>query len=249
MPYYEQLKRLIAGQIESGMYGPGDMLPAEWELCNTYQVSRTVVRQALGELVNEGQLYRQRGKGTFVAARPSREQFIESTVGYFEDLPSGGDTVHRKVLAIRLAEPPQKVADALSLAPGTQCVEVERLRYVDGDIHSYTKHYLPTALHPDLLAALRDFDLESQSLYTFLEEVCGIRIRSGHRTLEAAATSPRVARLLETSPGAPVLHIRGLGRDVTEQPVELFDAWHRSDRTQVDIEVAGPTRSASVVSP
>lgn len=246
VPYYEQLKRLVVDQIENGIYVPGDMLPSEWEFCDLYGVSRTVVRQALGDLVQEGRLRRLRGKGTFVSERPRREQFIESTVDYFEELPTVGEAVRRKVLSVRLTEPPPEVAEALTLGEDTPCVEVDRLRYVGDDIVSYTQHYLPATLHPDLTAAIGAFDLGTRSLYRFLEEVCEIRIRSGHRTIEAVGASRRLARLLELSVGAPVLYVRGIGRDLTGQPVELFEAWHRGDRTQVDVEVAGPTRSAAI---
>jgi GntR family transcriptional regulator len=247
LPYYEQLKRLIVEQITDGTYSPGDLLPAEWEICDAYGVSRTVVRQALGELVTEGRLYRQRGKGTFVTERPYREQFIESTVGYFEDLPSSTGVVARKVLGVRLAKPPEEMGTLLGLEPGDECVQIERQRYVGADIGSYTKHYLPTTLHPDLLRAAKEFALEQHSIYVFLDEVCGIQIRSGHRTVEAVANTPALSQLLATPRHAPVLYIRGTGRDLTGRPVEVFEAWHRGDRTQIDIEVAGPTRSAGIV--
>lgn len=247
LPYYEQLKRLIVEQIADGTYGPGDLLPAEWQFCDRYGVSRTVVRQALGELVVEGHLNRHRGKGTFVSARPYREQFIESTVGFFEDLPSGSETVRRKVLSVQKVVPPEAVARGLDLAADEPCVVVERQRYVGTDIGSYTKHYLPTLLHPDLMRAIGDFDLERRSLYVFLDEVCGVQISSGHRTLEAVSNTPTLAKLLGAARSVPVLYIRGVGRDSTGRKVELFEAWHRGDRTQIDIEVAGPTRSAGIV--
>lgn len=247
LPYYEQLKQVIVEQIDNGTYPPGSLLPSEWELCDLYGVSRTVVRQALGDLGNEGKLHRRRGKGTFVAERPHREQFIESTVGYFEDLPSNGGAVRRKVLSTKLADPSPTAAQILGLAPGVKIVQVDRQRYVGGEIGSYTQHYLPTRLHPDLLGAITGYDLESHSLYTFMDEVCGILVRSGHRTVEAAATSHRLAKLLELPPGAPVLYICGVGRDLAGRPVEMFEAWHRGDRTQIEIEVAGPTRSAGIV--
>jgi GntR family transcriptional regulator len=247
LPYYEQLKRLILEQIADGTYETGSMLPPEWQLCETYGISRTVVRQALGELVVEGQLNRHRGKGTFVSARPYREQFIESTVGYFEDLPSGSESVHRKVLSILQAIPPRAVAADLELAPDEPCVEIERQRYVGDDIGSYTRHYLPTTLHPDLIRAAGEYDLQQRSLYEFLDEVCGVQIRSGHRTLEAVPNTPALAKLLGAARTVPVLYIRGVGRDGDGRKVELFEAWHRGDRTQIDIEVAGPTRSAGIV--
>ena len=51
----------------------GEALPPEADLCATYGVSRTVVRQALAILEQDRQIIRVRGSGTFVA-KPKVEQ-------------------------------------------------------------------------------------------------------------------------------------------------------------------------------
>lgn len=68
VPIYHQLKTFIREQIESGLWRPGDRIPTEQELCHTYGISRSPVRQALKELVHEGLLVRRPGAGTFVRA-------------------------------------------------------------------------------------------------------------------------------------------------------------------------------------
>jgi DNA-binding GntR family transcriptional regulator len=67
IPLYYKLKLHIESQIHSGTWQPGDQVPSEAVLGAKFHVSRTPVRQALGELVNEGMLTRVQGKGTFVA--------------------------------------------------------------------------------------------------------------------------------------------------------------------------------------
>ena len=52
-PLYDQLVDLLHEKIENEM-GPGDMLPSERELCETYGLSRTTVRLALAELERQG---------------------------------------------------------------------------------------------------------------------------------------------------------------------------------------------------
>jgi ABC-type glycerol-3-phosphate transport system substrate-binding protein len=67
---------MIKRRIESGEYKPGDRLPTEQELCETFGISRTPVRHALTELTYEGILYRRPGLGTFVSdfsLSPSRD--------------------------------------------------------------------------------------------------------------------------------------------------------------------------------
>src|ERR1043165_4851089 len=67
IPLYYQVKQHISAQVATGVLVPGQQLPGEHELCRLYDVSRTVIRQALNELGYEGLIDRRRGKGTFVA--------------------------------------------------------------------------------------------------------------------------------------------------------------------------------------
>lgn len=67
IPLYYQLKQMLKRDIEEGKYEPGDRLPTEQELCDTFEISRQPVRHALTELVYEGILYRKPGLGTFVS--------------------------------------------------------------------------------------------------------------------------------------------------------------------------------------
>jgi len=77
IPIYHQLRDIIRSQIEDGTWGPGQSIPTEQELCHTYAISRAPVRQALGELVNEGLLVRRPGLGTFVAVMPRKRGWTD----------------------------------------------------------------------------------------------------------------------------------------------------------------------------
>src|SRR4030043_2055345 len=63
---YVQIYTIIKEKIESGEWPVGTQIPTEDELCKTYDVSKVTVREAIQELVREGYLKRQQGKGTFV---------------------------------------------------------------------------------------------------------------------------------------------------------------------------------------
>lgn len=66
VPLYYQLQEKLKQQIESGLWVPGDRLPSEAELAETYEVSRVVVRRALAILADDLQVRRVKGSGTFV---------------------------------------------------------------------------------------------------------------------------------------------------------------------------------------
>lgn len=43
-------------------YKPGDKIPSEPQLVNTYEISRVTVRNAIQQLVNDGVLIKKHGK-------------------------------------------------------------------------------------------------------------------------------------------------------------------------------------------
>ena len=74
LPLYYQIKNIIREMIENEELKPGEMLPAERELCEIQKVSRMTVNKAIMDLVNEGIVYREQGKGTFVAIPKEKQQ-------------------------------------------------------------------------------------------------------------------------------------------------------------------------------
>ncbi|MGY4691352.1 substrate-binding domain-containing protein [Salibacterium sp. K-3] len=68
-PKYKNVKQFIKSKILDGSYLPHQKINSEYELVNHFDVSRHTIRQAIGELVSEGWLYREHGVGTFCADR------------------------------------------------------------------------------------------------------------------------------------------------------------------------------------
>lgn len=69
---FEETMDRIGTAIKLGVLVPGARLPAERDLCQKLEISRSTLRQALTALVQSGHLVaaRGRGGGTFVAASP-----------------------------------------------------------------------------------------------------------------------------------------------------------------------------------
>lgn len=64
-PKYLQLKEYLKGMILRGEIAPGSQIPSEHTLAKEFKLSRHTVRQALGDLENEGLINREQGRGTF----------------------------------------------------------------------------------------------------------------------------------------------------------------------------------------
>jgi GntR family transcriptional repressor for pyruvate dehydrogenase complex len=63
---FEQIVEQVEGSILQGQLKPGDQLPAERELAQTFGVSRTAVREAVKTLREKGLVEAFSGRGTFV---------------------------------------------------------------------------------------------------------------------------------------------------------------------------------------
>ncbi|MFI7547724.1 GntR family transcriptional regulator [Actinoplanes sp. NPDC049599] len=63
---FRQLADLLRDRIASGELAPGEPLPSELRLAQEYGISRTTVRQAIGQLRIEGLVTVDRPRGTFV---------------------------------------------------------------------------------------------------------------------------------------------------------------------------------------
>ncbi|MFZ5967310.1 MAG: GntR family transcriptional regulator [Bacillota bacterium] len=79
-PKYQKLKDYIVETIKSAELTPGDKIYSENELAEKFDISRHTVRQALGELVSEGWLYRVQGKGTYVNRNPDENPKSSKTI-------------------------------------------------------------------------------------------------------------------------------------------------------------------------
>ena len=67
IPLYLQLTAQLTDLIHDGELKPNCRLPSERELSVTLKVSRITSRLAVQELLESGLVYREQGRGTFVA--------------------------------------------------------------------------------------------------------------------------------------------------------------------------------------
>ncbi|MCZ0702458.1 GntR family transcriptional regulator of arabinose operon [Natronobacillus azotifigens] len=74
---YNIVKQAIKSKILDGTFQPHQKISSESELMKQFNVSRHTVRLAIGELVNQGWLYREQGAGTFCADR-SKEENVQT---------------------------------------------------------------------------------------------------------------------------------------------------------------------------
>jgi GntR family transcriptional regulator len=233
LPYYIQLKEILKGYIENGDWKSGSQIPSEPELCTIFDISRTVVRQALKELTYEGLLVREKGRGTFVAEPKINEGLIQELTGFYQDMTGRGLRPVSHILKQQVVPASAKVANALRIPPGTQVIEIERLRFVNREPIVLVTTFLPYDRCPALLEA----DLRHRSLYEFIEQECGLYIDRGRRTIEAVPANEFEAQHLQVEKGSPLILLDSVSYLPDGTPIEYYRALHRGDRSRFEVEL------------
>ncbi|GAX04648.1 GntR family transcriptional regulator [Secundilactobacillus pentosiphilus] len=94
VPIYYQIKTVIYDQIIAGQLAPGDKLPAVRQLAVSLTVNVNTVQRALREMIDEGVIISQRGKGNFVTDNADIvEQLKEKLINRY--LKQFYDRLHR----------------------------------------------------------------------------------------------------------------------------------------------------------
>ena len=225
LPYYQQLYEILLDKIQRREWQPGDMIPPESELIEHYQVSRNTVRQVLDKLVNDGLIYRQRGRGSFVA-HPTLEQSMTRIVSFTEDMRQRGFTPETEVISADLMPADEEIANQLQIPISEQLVCIRRLRMADGEPMSIEESYLIHEYCPDVL----EHDYAQQPLREVLETEYGIRIASAKQVIQAIQSPPDLAQLLDITSGAALLLISRVSFSQGRIPVEYLRIYYRADR-------------------
>lgn len=224
-PLYYRVKQVCSDLIRSGNLKPGDPLPPEQKICSQLGVSRGTVRMAIGELVREGVLRREQGKGTFIAA----PRFEKSLLAYFKfaDKDSSVEIVpESKILAIEDVAAPAEVARALAIPPEDAVVRIKRLRTIKSVPFIFQVSFFPKKQFP----GLERVDSNVTSLYDFIAERYGIHIRAIDEYLTAGIGDGDAREAIGLEEGAPVIIIERVAFSNNDRPVEFRRSVGRADR-------------------
>ncbi|HYT33572.1 MAG TPA: GntR family transcriptional regulator [Ktedonobacteraceae bacterium] len=227
LPLYYQLKEVLKLQIRSGQLAPHMAIPSEPELVTSYHVSRATVRQALAELVHEGLLYRQHGKGTYVCEpRVQQQQKISELTSFTEEIQSRGKRPGGLLLVSELVRGTETVRQQLALTDIDQTIRLERLRTADGIPIAYEVDYLPYPRAASIYQ--RAQEVSDGSLYRLLISE-GLNPYIVEQTIKAGLASDREAEILRISTGEAGLRCASTTFDLTGSPIEYSETFYPGD--------------------
>ena len=209
---------------------PGDILPGERLLEETYGVSRITVRRAIGDLVAAGKLRRVRGKGTFVAPNPLVSRL--HLASFSDEMGAQDVTASSKILTSGRSSAPEDAAIFFDTPANAEHIHLRRLRLGDGEPYSIDDGWYNSTFAPSLL----ENDIYN-SVYAILDSVFDVPITDADQTVSAISADADTAPLLDVPVGTPLLHIVRYSRS-GDRPVEWCSSVYRTDRYRLTTRVA-----------
>ena len=233
IPIYYQLEEAIKNEITTNNLQAHDPLPSERIYAERHDISRMTVRQAINNLVNEGILYRERGRGTFVNEQKF-EQDISQLTSFSEDMRQRHLTPSTQIISMKQIHHKTSIHEKLALSDEASIYQIVRLRLADNQPIALETIYTPVKL----VGPLTESDVE-QSFYDYLEETKGYMITCGKQSIEAALANSEEISHLKLNKNDPVLlmqRVSYLG-DPNKTPIEYVKSAYRADRYKFNIEM------------
>jgi len=232
IPLYFQFKNILLDMMKEETLLPGDMIPTEFELCDIFGISRTTVRQALTELVNENRFYRVKGRGTFVAQDKISQDFIKRIESFKAEMERKGYTPTSTIIDFKVVEAPIEVAVALNLPVHTDVISLKRLRSADNEPIVIAQTYLPYSLCKNVL----DYDMHNRSLYKILSKNINTKINKVIRNIEAVIPTKEDCDFLDITKTTAIQLFHYIGYNKFETPIEYTVSRYRGDKNIFTIE-------------
>lgn len=226
IPVYFQLKNDLVKKIAQGLWKPGECIASERELCEIYGVSRMTIRQAIGELVQEGVLTRLKGKGTFVCEQTVKQQDMMS---FTEMIKQTGRDLETEVINFHIIDTPDDMQDTFML---DKVYKIERRRIVDGECIAVEVVFIPV----DYCGHINKEMLRG-SLYKILEHF-GYSISNSTSSIVAVDITDEIKEKFNTKENFPVLKI--VSKTFANKNKLLFieEALYRSDKFTMQVNIS-----------
>ncbi len=202
VPKYIAVRDNLRARIDS--MEANEQLPPEIELCKQYNVSRITLRHAVDNLITEGLLVREQGRGTFRASSiiPSYSQEVISdrAQGFYEQTYSNDAKIRIKVIENDVIHD-EDAAARLGLDPVDELICLKRLRYVDDVLSRYSVLYLPASRFPKILT----HDFSDESLSDFLLKAYAVQLVENEVSVHIENLCDRLAAVLNLEVGTPAI--------------------------------------------
>jgi DNA-binding GntR family transcriptional regulator len=212
-PAYAQLVRILLGQIAAGEFRPGDRLPSEAQLCESYGVSPMTVRRVINILADRGVVIAEQGRGTFV--RPLALSTATFDLGGLQQFFRNEGQSRVELSEVRITSADERTARKLAIRIGERIVYIRRLIFQGEEpVLLHREHVIYDPARPIIEA-----EMEVTALRGLFSGGGESHLKRGELTIDATVLTEGEAVLLHADAGVPAFHLEHIFYDFDDQPV------------------------------
>ena len=204
---------------------PHTRIPCEKDLCDLWNVSRSTLRQAVDELVENGVLYRVMNKGVYVAG-PRYPRDMAGVDAMVTDLIDQGHTVSKNIMRMEEIEASKQIARKLRVMLGTKVYEIIKCRKVDGVPCTIETTYINAERYRGFV----DYYNEEVTMDPVFEKHFNTIQTSGTEHINVTYATDAEAEVLGIESGAPLFYASGVALDQNGETVMFYKQLIRSDK-------------------
>lgn len=240
LPLHLSISEKLREQILSGEFQPGQQLPSEHQLISEFHVSRITVRRAIANLITQGLVVAQRGKGVFVKEQQKVTYSLSSPIVFYEeDMARQGVSSSLQNLVFEPVFASKSVQQSLNLSPNNCQVYLQKkLLLLDDAPVAIDVTYILFDVGKRLADQLR-----SRMTFSVLEQN-GIKIDRIEARIECTHADCEMSKYLKVPLGHPLLVYCHTAYTAQDQPIVVGKAFSRGDRLCYSVVVT-PSSAAS----
>ncbi len=215
-PLYAEVKKKITQSLIQGEWGPGEAIPSEIELANTYDVSQGTVRKAIDDLSAESILVRRQGKGTYVATHNEENiqlRFLRLTSNF--ELK---EKLDNQLISFSKEKATNKLAKILNINPASTIISLTRILTFNEKPLILDVIKIPAQSFRGLTA---EMVVEKKgSMYRMYETDFGVRMLRADEKIKAISANSKSSSLLNIKENSPLLSVERLSYTYDNKPLE-----------------------------
>jgi DNA-binding GntR family transcriptional regulator len=222
-------------KIENNEYPEDSKIPSEQELCELFNISRPTVRQAITDLTNNGVLYKEKGKGTFVSKSKSTVD-IRNYSGFTDSILDSQEPGERNIISAEIVN--SSDCNCLEEVFGIQHhqkVDFSVIKYITmqhNEIFSLNCSYIPLNLFPTMIKDIKD----KKPSYDIMRGKYPLIPVKSKSSLEIIFTEQSDAHYLQVQPGQALMKIENMLFSKSGQVVEFIISKYRADKCKLVFE-------------
>ncbi|MBR3266212.1 MAG: GntR family transcriptional regulator [Erysipelotrichaceae bacterium] len=204
---------------------PHTRIPCEKDLCDLWGVSRSTLRQAVDELVENGILYRVMNKGVYVA-EPRYPRDMAGVDAMVRDLIDQGHDVSKRIISMEEIEASKQIARKLRVMLGTKVYVIIKCRRIDGVPCTIETTYINAERYKGFI----DYYNEDVSMDPIFESHYNSIQTSGTEHINVTYATQAEADVLGVNSGDPLFYASGVALDQNNETVMFYKQLIRSDK-------------------